>query len=165
MGCDSNAHHTIWGSKDISPRGKSLSEYLSSTNLNILNKGNTPTFVNRIRKAVIDITLATPEISRDIKRWKVEPEVTFSDHKWLTFKIESDIAKPMKFRNPRKTDWDLYRSILSDLISNYQSDITSIKEIDQTCTNISNAIIQAFESSCPLSNPPPRGKIPGWTEN
>src|SRR5687768_581743 len=26
MGCDSNAHHTIWGSKDINPRGKSLSE-------------------------------------------------------------------------------------------------------------------------------------------
>jgi hypothetical protein len=44
VGCDTNAHHIIWGSADINPRGEWLMEYLVSTNLNILNKSNEPTF-------------------------------------------------------------------------------------------------------------------------
>jgi splicing factor 45 len=44
-GYDANAHHIVWGSTGISPRGSSLLEYLVSANLNILNKGNEPTFV------------------------------------------------------------------------------------------------------------------------
>ena len=38
-GCDANAHHIVWGSTGISPRGSSLLEYLVSANLNILISG------------------------------------------------------------------------------------------------------------------------------
>jgi hypothetical protein len=37
-------------------------EYLVSTNLDILNQGNEPTFVIRNRKEVIDLTLGTNRI-------------------------------------------------------------------------------------------------------
>jgi hypothetical protein len=37
--CDVSAHHIIWGSTDIKPRGERLMEYLVSTNLNSLKKG------------------------------------------------------------------------------------------------------------------------------
>jgi hypothetical protein len=30
VGCDANAHHIIWGSTDINPRGECLMEYLVS---------------------------------------------------------------------------------------------------------------------------------------
>jgi hypothetical protein len=36
VGCNANAHHIIWGSTDINPRGECLMEYLVSTNLSIL---------------------------------------------------------------------------------------------------------------------------------
>jgi hypothetical protein len=49
VGCDANAHHIIWGSMDINPRGECSMEYLVSTNLNTLNKGNKPTFINSNR--------------------------------------------------------------------------------------------------------------------
>ena len=39
VGCDANAHHTVWGSTDINRRGAHLLEYLTSTNLRILNRG------------------------------------------------------------------------------------------------------------------------------
>jgi hypothetical protein len=55
-GCDANAHHIIWGSTDINPQGECLMEYLVSKYLNILNKGNEPTFVISNRKEVIDDT-------------------------------------------------------------------------------------------------------------
>lgn len=38
-------HTTLYGgSADINPQGECLMEYLVSTNLNILNKSNKPTF-------------------------------------------------------------------------------------------------------------------------
>jgi hypothetical protein len=63
-GCDANAHHIVWGSTGINPRGSSLLEYLVSANLNILNKGNEPTFVVSNRQEVIDLTLGTDKVSR-----------------------------------------------------------------------------------------------------
>lgn len=132
--------------------------------MNILNKGNKPTFVNRIRQEVLDITLATPEATRGIINWRVDQEVTFSDHKWITFEIESDRAKATSFRNPRKTNWELYRLNLKNLISNDQLQVSSVREIDQRCADISEAISKAYELSCQLSNPPPPGKSRGWTK-
>jgi hypothetical protein len=38
LGIDANAHHTLWRSTDINPRGESLMEYMVSTKVNILNK-------------------------------------------------------------------------------------------------------------------------------
>jgi hypothetical protein len=63
IGCDTNAHHTLWGSTGVNPRGVSLMEYLVSSNLNILNHGNKPTFVVSNRKEVIDLTLGTNKIA------------------------------------------------------------------------------------------------------
>lgn len=45
IGCDANAHHTVWGSTDINSRGESLLEYLSSNNIDICNNGDKPTFL------------------------------------------------------------------------------------------------------------------------
>ena len=53
---DTNEHHTLWGSTDINPKAESLMEYMVSTNLNILNKGNEPTCVNVRRRQVIKVT-------------------------------------------------------------------------------------------------------------
>jgi len=50
IGSDANAHHIIWGSSDINVRGTSLMEYLSSTNLDILNIGNRPTYARSDRE-------------------------------------------------------------------------------------------------------------------
>ena len=41
--CDANAHHFILGSMNMNPTGEYLLEYLVSTNLYILNRGNEPT--------------------------------------------------------------------------------------------------------------------------
>jgi hypothetical protein len=43
MGCDSNAHHRARGSTNCNSRGEALVEFLNTT-LEILNRGNEPTF-------------------------------------------------------------------------------------------------------------------------
>lgn len=45
IGCDANSHHTVWGSTDINQRGQALLEYLSTTDLEILNRGSQPIYV------------------------------------------------------------------------------------------------------------------------
>jgi len=39
IGADANAHHSVWGSSDINDRGKSLLDFILSTNLDIANVG------------------------------------------------------------------------------------------------------------------------------
>jgi hypothetical protein len=45
IGCDENAHHTMWGSTGINIRLESFMEFLVSSNLNVLSHGNEPTIV------------------------------------------------------------------------------------------------------------------------
>ncbi|GJQ70299.1 hypothetical protein Trydic_g22737 [Trypoxylus dichotomus] len=45
LGCDPNAHHTIWGSTDTNKRGESLISHFVTNGLVTLNRGNKPTFV------------------------------------------------------------------------------------------------------------------------
>jgi hypothetical protein len=40
IGCDANAHHTVWGSTGSNTKGESLIDFLVSSNLNILNHAN-----------------------------------------------------------------------------------------------------------------------------
>lgn len=52
-GCASNLHHTVWDSSNVNLRG----DLLAPTQLNILNRGNEPTFVTSNRREVLDLTL------------------------------------------------------------------------------------------------------------
>lgn len=60
LGCDANSHRTEWGSSNCNSKGESLLEFILSSNLVVLNKGNEPTFINKIRKEVLDISLSPP---------------------------------------------------------------------------------------------------------
>jgi hypothetical protein len=79
LGIDANAHHTLWGNMDISPRTESLIEYMESTKLNILNKGNEPTFLKVRRRQVIDLTLGTTLVVNLVSDWHLSSEESLSD--------------------------------------------------------------------------------------
>jgi hypothetical protein len=59
IGCDANAHHTLWESTNVNPRGEQLLGYVMGTQLEVVNHGNVPTYVNAIRVEVLDLTLLT----------------------------------------------------------------------------------------------------------
>jgi len=59
VGCDLNAHHTVWGSTGTNRRGEKLLEYLASTDLEILNKESEPTFCTAVRREVLDLTICS----------------------------------------------------------------------------------------------------------
>ncbi|KAJ8972918.1 hypothetical protein NQ317_012656 [Molorchus minor] len=66
---------------DINPRGRALLEFLSTTDLEILNQGNEPTFINSNRRKVIDITLGSFSVAPEVQNWQVSDEASMSDHR------------------------------------------------------------------------------------
>jgi uncharacterized protein affecting Mg2+/Co2+ transport len=65
-GCVANAHHITWQSTGTNQRGESLKTYLVSSNLNILNKGNEPTFLISNRQEITDLTPRTNEVGNPV---------------------------------------------------------------------------------------------------
>jgi hypothetical protein len=62
-------------------------EYLVSTNLNILNKGNEPTFVISNRKEIKYLTLGTSKIGDMVTNWHVSDEISLSDDRYQVFQL------------------------------------------------------------------------------
>ena len=62
-------------------------ELLNSTNLEIQNQGNDPTFCNSRRLEVTDITLGSLGLSESIKSCEVSSEPSLSDHKTYSVQI------------------------------------------------------------------------------
>ena len=76
ISCDANAHHTSWGSMNINNTGESLFNYIMANRLDIMNRGNRPTFVTSNRQEVIAFTIATLYAGNFIKDWHVTEEVS-----------------------------------------------------------------------------------------
>jgi len=66
LGCDTNAHHFRWGSRECNNKEVTLSEFLAYTNLEVLNQGSRPTFCAGNKKTIIDVTFASKLIAREI---------------------------------------------------------------------------------------------------
>jgi hypothetical protein len=79
VGCNSKAHHSVWGSTNCNSRGEALMEFLNCTSLEILNRGNEPTFCSRGRLEVTDITLGSLRHLESILDWEVSSEPSLSD--------------------------------------------------------------------------------------
>jgi hypothetical protein len=113
VGCDSNAHHSAWGSTDCNSGGEALMEFLNSSNLEILNRGSEPIFCSGIRLEVTDITLGTLKLLVSITDWEVSSEPSLSDHRHTVFILRGSVPVRL-IRNPRGTNWSSFKADLQD---------------------------------------------------
>jgi Endonuclease-reverse transcriptase len=162
IGCDANSHHVAWGSTDINSRGAALLEYLFVTHLDILNRGNEPTFVNRVRAQVIDISLASSNIWHEVRNWRVSSEVSLSDHRIIRFEVSSDIRPPYQYRNPRSTNWELFEEELESRIRGHDTELDGVQAIENSVSVIQKSLVAAYEESCPLKTANQGCKTPFW---
>ena len=103
IGCDANSHNITWGSSDTNDRGKSLFDYIMTCNLMICNVGNDPTFITKNRREVLDVTFATKGIVYQLHAWRVLGKHSFSDHRYIEFKLSLELPTKPIFVNYRKT--------------------------------------------------------------
>jgi hypothetical protein len=148
--CDSNCHHTVWGSANCNDRGVALVEFLNSTNLEILNRGNEPTFCNSRSVEVLDITLGSCELLERIKDWEVSSEPSLSDHRHIMFKLVGSVPASC-FRDLRSTNCDSFREDLeSRLEQGPRIDVKDEAGLGLAIAFLQGALITAYENNCPL---------------
>ena len=147
IGADANSHNIAWGSNDNNNRGEKLMDYIVSTNLYICNIGTTPTFENAIRSEVIDITLATSSTMDKMGDWKVNRNISLSDHNRISFKLCLETTKSDNiFRNVRKTDWDRYKKVLKTEVTGIRDTFEQL-DLDGKAKVIQDTITKAYETS------------------
>lgn len=164
VGSDANAHHTVWGSTNINKRGTALLNYLSQVDLHPINKGHRPTFVVANRKEVLDITLVSSQLLNKIVSWKVDDEESSSDHRYIKTVINLGTTAPIKYRNKRKTNWELYTEILKEtlLMEVRDTPITTIDDMEESMTSIYKCINIAFNTACPEKILKPGKRVVSW---
>lgn len=160
VGCDSNAHQTAWGSTNCNGRGESLLEFLSSLNLEILNRGNEPTFCNVSRQEVIDITLGSYGL---LESWEVSRKPSLSDHGHILFTLRGSFPAPL-IRNPRGTNWGSFRKDLRDKLERGpELNMEDEAGLGLAVQGIQQALVTAYEENCPLRPTKNGRKSLKWT--
>jgi hypothetical protein len=147
--CDANAHHIIWGSTDINPRGECLMEYLVSSNLGILNKGNKPTFLISNRKEVIDFTLGTDKIGDLMTNWHVSDEISLSDHRYIEFQVGDLEVTRLTYRNPKRINRESYQEDLKVNLGVVPRVIHSVRDVELAVDLLQQAILSSYHQNCP----------------
>jgi ribonuclease HI len=164
VGCDSNAHSTEWGSTGTNRRGEFLLRFLLSNNLHILNIGNHPTFKNKIREEVIDISFCTEGLISVIEGWCVSDEPSLSDHNYILFQIGGVTVQTEQYRNPRKTDWASFVDSLTVRLRKPPK-ITSCIQLDQAAFELQDIMLDCYYSSCPLSTRSRTRRVRWWSQD
>jgi hypothetical protein len=129
IGCDSNAHHTLWGSTNVNERGELLLEYLMGTQLEVANQGN----MGRVED------------------WRVDPSASCSDHRYILFNIRVGQPDPIFYRNRHKADWATYALEANENLSRVPtSEIANTMEIEERVNRVTEILVTCFHNACPL---------------
>lgn len=161
VGCDANAHMLRYGSSDNNFRGLKLLDFLQTTDLVVLNRGNHPTFHDSTRSEVIDFTLASERIAQKIADWRVSSDVLTSDHFCIRFRMPDFKPKVVTFRKPSLTDWSSYCDKLGAEIDRRKATIYG-DSLDDAAEAISHAVTRAYHGSCRLRSVKLGKQVPWW---
>ena len=109
---DVNAWSELWRSDRTSgqsgKRGKVVADFFCDNTLRVMNHGNRYTYVRYNSQSMIDVTVATGDISKQIEHWKVRDALAYSDHCSIEFVLRLKGLKPTYKRNFRQAQWPGY---------------------------------------------------------
>ena len=99
------------GCQEQNARGLALSEFLATTELEILNKRceSEYTFCSNNKRSIIDVTMASRTLLQYLYDWHVDNQDTMSDHRQICSALRRDRPNSKRIRNRRNTNWTVYR--------------------------------------------------------
>ena len=119
---DSNAHSTLWGSREGNARGRELEQYLFQQDLVVINQGGIPTFESSLGSSVIDLTICNDRFATKISEWQVRIGEIQSDHRLISFNVDykSSNNRTRCFRFD-KADWKKFAECMTKADSKAKS--------------------------------------------
>jgi hypothetical protein len=148
VGCDSVANNTAWASTNCNGSREALMDFLNSTNLEILNRGNELTFCSGGRQEVISITLGSYRLLESITGWEVSLEPSLSDHRHIVFVLWGSWPV-LLIRNPRGTNWGSFREYLKERLERApEMSMQNEAGLGLPVHWVQQALISTYEDSC-----------------
>jgi hypothetical protein len=141
---DSNAKSQVWFNQQEDSRGRTLIEFISESNLNILNDNESePTFCTSYGSSHLDLTISDLSSLTFIKEWKVLTTESLSDHRYIEFIITDEIPSidyktTIKY-NTKNSDWGQFINLMELQLIYFKSEINSITSSAQL-----NKFIESF---------------------
>ena len=88
--------------------------------MEIVNTGNTPTFIGARGQSIIDHTLCTHDIATRIADWCVEEgEATLFDHRLISYSLRMPRPKKDMRRYLKKLDVDKFKARVDELCESW----------------------------------------------
>ena len=125
-------------------------EFLNSSNLEILNQGNGPTFCSGSRLEVTDITLGLFELSESIIGWEVSSAPALSEHRHILFTLQSSISVRLIRKPSGKIRGSFRQDPKERLEKGPEMDTKNEAGLGLAIHWVQHALIWAYEDNCPL---------------
>ncbi|KNC20878.1 hypothetical protein FF38_04219 [Lucilia cuprina] len=90
---------------------------------------------------VLDITICSKELINEIQYWRVSDMHSFSDHRYIRFKILRSPPKPIKFRNKSKTNWAMFGTLLKNRLGQDTFQCRNKEDIDAKVETFTNGAL------------------------
>ena len=133
----------MWHDIKTNFRGKALEEFLTYSQLHIINKDNTMTFQSSRGSINIDLTIGNNHMLAAIKDWEILEEESCSDHNIIKYNLKFKPGKEHKynFQKPRfvlkeNQHADFHKKFRRHILKNFQvgNNSGNISEIDERLT-------------------------------
>ncbi|KAI4482417.1 hypothetical protein M0802_013740 [Mischocyttarus mexicanus] len=134
---DFNVKHPNWGSKTISPRGKTLDSYLTNANLDILTTGE-PTYWPSAYSKTPDLFDFGVLKGFNLTHFKIKSSLELSsDHSpiIITYQKEPILYKKSPTLCNRSTNWMNFKEILESKL-NYNIPLKTPLQIEKAANNL-----------------------------
>ena len=178
---DFNGWHMSWGMNSEKNRGRIMNEIFTVNDLEVCNRGNTPTYVTAalgmVRSSCIDITVVSGCAAHIVENWHVDPSACpSSDHSAIEFTLNlskykySNTTSDTTYRyNTTKANWENFKSLLNTRVVdsglleiNLESaDSTALEDIASRMTKIIQGVC---DETLPRKGPGARPRPPWWSE-
>ena len=156
---DFNSKSPVWFEHRLDKRGEMTSELISRRRLVVINQGRRHTCTDG-SGSIIDLTLATAEVSRLIKEWRVLNDYSMSDHNYIMCSIEHEM--PSKVTSKKR--WNLKKFDRKKFCKKLEEE-RMIKEltlswtrqsqsVDGMAKNVETIISTACDASMPRTGQP-----------
>ena len=107
---DFNGHHTMWGCRDINPRGRIIEDFLTAENLCIFND-DTTTYLHpaSVSATAIDLSLCDPDLYLEFT-WRVNEDLCSSDHYPIFIESNNSIVEErVQHWRLHRADWEAFQ--------------------------------------------------------
>ena len=132
---DFNGHHTMWGCRDINPRGKIIEDFLSDENLCIFND-DTTTYLHPASGSAtaIDLSLCDPDLYLDYTWW-INDDLCSSDHYPIFIESNNSVVEErVQHWRLHRADWEAFQQsseeslTISQCLSEEGVDVPIVKQ-------------------------------------